>query len=238
MANQVFRPVLGLRQRVARIAWRSAIGLLLPALALAGGAATIESPSPSGPVEVGVRWSDGALRLDLPAQADAYVLVRDGKAYSVANHGGRTMVLDMASLREMGQAMGGAPGDEMAANELASLDGLEGTGEAETVAGLTGELYRVRWTDANGSSHETDAVLSDDPLALALTRAFGRATAAMSGRAQDAFGAMVDEHELGVLRLADRFEVVSVSNDEPSAATFELPAEPMSLQDLMGGGGR
>ncbi len=212
------------------------LSLALPSLAFAGGSATIQSASPSGPVQMDVQWRDGAMRLDPPTDENAYLLVRDGKAYSVGEQGGRTMVLDLASLREMGQAMGAAPGDDMAPGEVGSLDELEATGERESVAGLAGEIYNVRWTDVEGNRHEDTAVLSEHALALDLSQAFGRSTQAISPRAGDAFGEAVKEHGLGVLRFSDKFEVVAVSGDAPPAAAFELPAEPMSLEDLMRGG--
>ncbi|MEX1082300.1 MAG: hypothetical protein WD382_12200 [Halofilum sp. (in: g-proteobacteria)] len=210
---------------------------LVPALGWAGGSATIQANSPSGAVQMDIRWDGGgAMRMEMPEQPGAYMLVRDGTGYSVAQQGGRTMVIDMSSIREMGAAGGG--GQEMAPDDFGSLEELENTGERETVAGVAGEVYRVIWTGPDGNRNEDRAVLSSEPLALELTRAFAETTEALSGSDQESFGQVVDEHGLGILRFADHFEVVAVSDDDPAGSVFELPAEPMTMQDLMGGGGR
>lgn len=219
-------------------AYLAAICLAWSGLALAGGSATIESRTPEGPVRMDVSWSGDDLRMDMPGEMNAYMLVRGGKGYSVGRHGGRTMVLDMDSMRQMGQMAQGAgdSGPELAPEELSSLDSLEATGERETVAGIAGEVHRISWTDAGGTQHQDTAVLSEDPLARALTDAFGRSVGAISGRAEDPFGEAALARDLGVLRFSDKFKVVAISGDEPPGSQFELPAEPMSLQDLMRGG--
>lgn len=226
--------------RGARIlsAWLGALCIALPGFALAGGTATIESSTPDGPVRVDVSWADDNLRLDLPGQQNAYMLVRAGKGYSVASQAGRTMVLDMESMRQMGQMGGGGdPAEALGPDEVRSLDVLEATGERELVAGIAGEVYRIAWTDGAGDAQEGSAVLSGDARARALTDAFARSTQAISGRAEDPFGEAMRQRDLGMLRFGDQFQVVAISDDAPPASEFELPAEPMTLQDMMGGAG-
>lgn len=207
-----------------------ALCLLLPLHALAAGTAKLEVRSQQSTSKMDISWRDTHMRLDLPGQSGGYMVVRGDKAYSVTQQQGQTMVLDMSSLKEMGQA--GNKGGEVQTN-IGSLDEFEATGEKETVAGLEGEVYRVAWTDPDGETHQDTAVLSDNAIVRDMTDAFRRATEAMGGEGTDPFADALRERDAGVLRFADDFRVLSVSDEAPSAGDFELPAEPMSLQDMM-----
>lgn len=207
----------------------AALCLLLPAHVLAAGAATLEVRSGQSSSRMDMSWRDDNLRLDLPDGAGGYMVVRSGKAYSVTQQQGQTMVLDMSSLKEMGQSDkqgGGVDAD------IGSLEKLEATGEMETIAGIEGEVYRVVWTDADGETHENTAVLSDHALVRGMTDAFRRSAEAMGGDGE-MFNDALEKRNAGVLRFSQDFRVVDISGDAPPASDFELPAEPMSLQDLM-----
>jgi hypothetical protein len=207
--------------------------LTLPtAAAAAGGSATIESTSAEESLQFEVNWRDDMVRMDFPQQPDAYMIVRDGKGYSVSSQGGQTMVLDMSSLQKMGQG-----GDKQSAgvgsSEFQTLDLLEATGDTVTIAGIEGEIHAIEWTDQQDESHRGTVVLSANPQAQSLTAALRTAAEAMGAAEADPLSEAVLERDMGVLRFDDKFELVSISGDAPAASEFELPAEPMSLQDLM-----
>jgi osmotically-inducible protein OsmY len=205
--------------------WLAGLCLLMPAHVLAAGAATLEISADQSSSRMDMSWRDQNLRMEMPDQGSAYLLIHGDKAYSVTTEQGQTMVLDMSSMREMAQS-----GNEDV--DLGSLEQLEATGESETIAGIEGEVYRVVWTDGNGQTHEDTAVLSDNAVVRGMTDAFRRSAEAMGGNA-DPFNDALDQRNAGILRFSDDFRVVSISGDAPPASDFELPAEPMSLEDLM-----
>lgn len=212
--------------------------ILLAALAFpvtaaaAGGSATIESSTPQESLQFDVSWRSDMVRMEFPQQPGAYMIVRDGKGYSISNQGGQTMVLDMSSLQEMGQG-GDENGAGVGSSEFQSLDLLEATGDSATVAGIEGEIYAIEWTDDQGESHRGTVVLSEHPQVRALTTTLRKTAEAMGAAETDPLSEAVIGRDMGVLRFDDKFELVSISGDAPAASEFELPAEPMSVQDLM-----
>lgn len=198
-----------------------------------GGNATVQSSTDGNTVKMDIRWKGDNTRMDFPNQANTYMLVRDGKTYSVTNHGGRTMVMDMSAVGRMAQGMNQAGGDHgIGSGRARSVGAIEATGESETVAGVEGEVYTLRWTDQGGREHTDEAVLSDHPLALELTRAFSNFVKASSGD-PDPIGQKLEKKNLGILRFGSQFRVTAIDDGTPPASTFELPAEPMDMQKMM-----
>ena len=215
------------------------VGFVSPALA--GGTATIHGvgPGPSGQdVEhtMTVTWQDeNTVRLE-PEGQPAYMLVRGDSSYSVTSAGGRMMVIDMSSMMSMARAAGGGAtaggpaGQTPTVADAQSVAGVESTGREETVAGIAGEVYEIRWTDADGASHVDEAVLSDDPLLLEMSSAFKAFARALAGEeAEHPMNEALESRGLAALRFGDRYEVTAISDETPPAGHFELPAEPMDL---------
>lgn len=205
--------------------------------AFAGGTATLEASADDRQSRMEVRWSGDNMRMDFPRQQGAYMLVRGDNSYSVVNQGGRIMVMDMSSMGRMAESMGGQARAEISAHQAQSLEGIEATGESETIAGIEGEVYRIQWIDGAGNKHKESAVLSGDPLVVGFTGAFRQFAEAGNGQ-PDAIGKALAKRELGVLRFGDKLTVVSISDDIPSSGVFELPAEPMDMQEMMKGFGQ
>lgn len=209
--------------------------LLAPASALADGTALLRANAVDGAESLHVEWNDaGAVRIDMPGHA-AYSLVLDGTAYVVSQMDGEPMVLSLSDMQGMGAAMGlDAPDGGMALDpDLATaVTDIRPTGARETVAGLDGAVYEIVWTDGSGQSHTDEAVLSDDPRAVDLTRAFeafGAARTDMADARADAFAT----RGLGVLRYGDRFEVMELAAMDVPDERFVLPARPFDLRALM-----
>ncbi|MDZ7810132.1 MAG: hypothetical protein U5L11_08230 [Arhodomonas sp.] len=213
--------------------------LSLPALAAGTATMRMQEGPQGGPGNMSLLWNDqGNVRMNIDGEP-GYLVVRDGKAYAVRNEGGQTLVLDLSAMQQaMGAATGGkGPGGP----EVEGLSGdtellsLDATGEARTVAGIDGEVYRMEWLE-NGDQRDAEVVLSDDPRALELTRAFDVMAGSMGvGADQDPDGVMqgLEDRGLGLLRMEGQFEVVSVSSGAPDDGTFELPAEPTDLMQMM-----
>lgn len=206
--------------------------LLVPAAALAAGSARLRADTESGSTVMNVSWSgDGALRMDT-SDSPGHFIVRDGKAYMVMQQGGRTLVMDLASMMKMaaGQS-GGLP----SGNSFGRVESITATGASETVAGIEGRVYEVTWTDGDGKRRSGEVVLTDDPLVAEMTQAYLAAVQAMSGADTTAYRQSLPEGERGLLRSGDDFRIESISGDAPAADAFELPAEPMDLQKMMQG---
>ena len=222
--------------------------LLLPCAALAGGKATIvtttqpiQQPGRSStragtPSTMAITWRDAeTMRMD-PGDSADYMLVRDGKAYSVSQDGGETMVMDLAGMSAMVQAMASQGGEKK--NPFGSIDSVEATGATQTVAGVTGRVYHMKWTDPDGSRKSGDAVLTDDPLAVEMTRTYFSSMGRMfAADAANAFLNALPDNDRGLLRMGNQFHVESISRADPPDATFELPAKPVTLKELMSGMG-
>lgn len=211
--------------------------IALPALAIAGGKATFEI-SGQADATTTLTWQDAeTLRMQSGAQP-GYILLRDGKAYSVTNVGGTPRVMALQGMMKMMQGMGKQAGHTPAAPDFGHIDSVETTGDSETVAGIDGHVYQMHWTDADGSKKSGKAVLTGDPLAVEMTHAYLGSVAAMSdSESQTNFQKSLPSGQQGLLRLGDTFRVQSIERADPPASTFELPAKPMDLQQMMGGMG-
>lgn len=191
-------------------------------LALAAGSATIANDDGS---TVQIEYDGDRVRLELP-EGDGYMVVRDGRMYSVSGD----TVFDVSSVFEMFA-------DQISldpADEVEVLHELRPTGRTETIAGVRGEVYIVDYTDENGQRAEEEVVLSSDRRAVELREAFetmARAVASATDQAPqkeltEAFG------DRGVLRFGDSMKVSSLSDRRPAAARFDLPSEPQDMEGI------
>lgn len=220
---------------------------LLPCTAFAGGKATMittsqpmQQPGRSAPSGASTQsttlltWRDAdTLRMDMGNDGE-YMIVRDGKAYSVSQDDGETMVMDMEGMSAMVQAMASKGGKKK--NPFGSIDSVKATGATDTVADVKGRVYQMTWTDPNGSKKSGEAVLTDDPLVVEMTRTYFSSMGNMVGA--DVTGAFLDalpDAGQGLLRMGDQMRVKSISRVDPPASTFKLPAKPVSLKEMMQG---
>ncbi len=234
------------RPRVRRVLM---VVLLLPCAAFAGGKASLvmdHVPVPAAGQPMGreanaatVTWDDDdAVRMDMKGQ-DSYLLMRDGNVYSVSQSRGGAQVMELSVIMKMMQSMGRTGTKAGNKNPFGSVDSVSATGATETVAGIEGRVYHMTWTDGDGSRQSGDAVLTDDALVVAMTRAYIGMLAGMAGEdTTRAFQNALPGKDRGLLRIGDQFRVGSIRRAEPSASTFTLPAKPMDMKSLMGGMGR
>ncbi|MGD8379485.1 MAG: hypothetical protein PVJ40_10085 [Gammaproteobacteria bacterium] len=209
------------------------VALWLPVAAFAAGSATIKASSG----ELKINWrNDQTLRMQKAGDKN-YMVVRDGKAYSVVMTGGTPRVMDLSGMMGMAHAMAGKRGHSRGPASYLKPGSFKDTGRTESVAGIEGEVYRMSWTDHKGRHREADAVLSDDPRAVDMTRAYLGSIRSMF---QDAkigdFQKAMPGSAKGLLRVGKQFRVESLSGDMPPESLFELPARPMTLQQMMRGG--
>jgi len=227
---------------LTRLGPLAAIVLLsLPGVALAGGKATISMGQPEGSTPTGestettiITWHDtDTMRMDIGDTTD-YMLVRDGKMYMVSQSDGEMEVMDLSGMSAMVQGM--ASQELKDENPFGSIESVKATGATATVAGVKGRVYRMSWTNPDGSRKTGDAVLTDDPLVVEMTQAYLGSMSAMGGPELTAsFENSLPDDDRGLLRMDEQFQIDSISRIDPPATTFELPAEPMDMRSLMEG---
>lgn len=195
----------------------------------AGGQATIRSGGAQAQ-DVTIAWDGDKVRLDVPGQP-AYMLVLDGKSYSVTSAGGQLMVMDLSSLP---QHAAPGQGQDQTPGTVARITRLENTGEEETVAGIEGDVYEMAWTDGQGNAQEGEAVLTDDALVREMQEAFWAFSQAMTNQDEE-IGTRLREEGLATLRVDQDFVLKAISAETRPAEDFVLPAEPMDMQQMMRG---
>lgn len=181
------------------------------------------------------------LRINMDQQ-DAYMVVRDGRTYVVNNADGELMVIDLSQTMAMFGSMAKAATPETVDVRVESL---EATGRRETVAGIDGEIYRLRYLDEDGRSQETEMVLSKDSRALGFRDAvFLMARSIADSVDMDLEGADKLQNQLalrdmGVLRYGQEMRITDIQATRVEDSRFVLPAEPTDLSglgSLFGGG--
>ena len=200
--------------------------LLAPAV-WAGGTAVVKAGQDTSTLA----WqTSGPVRMSQHNDRD-YLLVRDGKAYSVSYEGQKPLVMEIGGLLQGLGAMAQAQSRQYLPDQVEQVEDLHKT---ETVAGIQGHVYRMTVTDTKGATHTSDAVLTDDARVVDMTQTYTRTLQVMMGAdvAQKLTAALPSERR-GILRLGNDFVVESISDQEPPASEFELPAEPTSLQNLL-----
>lgn len=205
------------------------LAALLPAAVLAGGVATIQS----GGENMKIAWQDdGAVRMDT-SDPGQYMIMRDGKMYSVSMQNGQPMVMDMSGMFKMFSAM--AKSQKQPQGTLVGhIDKVEATGASETIAGIEGRVYHITTTSPDGKTETVEAVLTDNPLVVAMTKAYMDAMLGMlAPETADSLMAALPDDDRGMLRSGTDFKLASISGDAPDPSQFELPAEPKSLAKMM-----
>lgn len=224
--------------------WPLAAALLLPNLAFAGGKATITTATPpihiegqdneAGADRLTLTWRDAnTLRMEF-GDPNHYMVMRDGKTYSVTLDGDGAQVMDMAGMSAMIQAMNPNKEDD---NPFGDSESMKATSEHKTVAGIKGRVYQMQWNDPEESKPKSsEVVLTNDPLVIEMTHAYFNSMSAMIGAKYiDIFKDNLPAKASGLLQVGDDFTVESITKADPAAALFELPAKPMGLQSLLGG---
>ncbi|WP_043529734.1 hypothetical protein [Litchfieldella xinjiangensis] len=209
-----------------------AAGMLLTAAlpAFADGKALIHTGDAQESLPMVVHWNDEHVRMDFPTQEHGYLLLRGDDGFMIARQGEQLMIIEMDRLKNMTDAMGDEA-ESMSESQAESVQSLEATGETETIAGIEGDLYRVAWTDLTGNTHDNEIVLSDDPLAKDMLRAFQRYVITVMDEG-DPIGDAVIQRDLGMLRFDDKFYVEELSGESPSPDLFELPDDAMTMEQL------
>lgn len=200
--------------------------LLAPA-AWASGTAVVKAGQDTSTLA----WkTQGPVRMDQQGER-GYLLVRDGRAYSVSYQGQAPLVMEIGGLLQGLGAIAQSHSNQYLPDKVDQVEDLHKT---ETVAGIQGHVYRMTVTDTQGKSHTSDAVLTDDATVVDMTQTYLQTLQVMLGAdVAQKLTAALPAGRRGILRLGNDFVVESISDQEPPASQFELPAEPTSLQNLL-----
>lgn len=206
------------------------------ALGLAGQAlADVTSVKTSDGQTMTYEYEGDNLRIDI-GQQDSYMLLVDGTVYSVTRSEGEYMVVDVSQAMSMfGSAIrSAAPG---AADSR--VESFQATGRKETVAGIDGEVYLVKYIDHEGKAQQGEMVLSEDPRTIGFRDAifkFARSISKSLGEEIDPQELQYQllEKDMGVLRYGKDMTVTSIEPGAIDDARFVLPAEPMDLSGIGG----
>lgn len=214
---------------------------LTPALAFAGGTATLTAHDNQGrQVNATVEYAGASrMRLASPSQPNAYVIVRDGKIFHVANVQGRTVVMEARDFMRMaGNLM---PSPTAAIEEISAITSLISTGRKETVAGIAGTVYQLAYEDGKRQRRTEELVLAPDARAREFTQAtvaLGRSLAAASGtimpQGADDLVKRINGDGLGLLRFGTRITLNTINDRTPAEARFALPQGSFQVPDLGG----
>jgi len=216
--------------------------LLLTLLAAAGltlagsaGAGTADVSNADGDT-IRFEYAGDRLRVDMSGQKDAYMVLRDGRVYSVSSANGAPMVIDLSQAWSMFGGMVGSATPDMVAREVVSL---QPTGRQEQHADAAGEVYELRFRTEDGQEKQAELVLTDDARAKRFRDAmhhFATTIASTVGqdyqRASDDMQNRLTALDKGVLRYGSDMTVSALSDDAVDATRFELPAAPMDLSNL------
>lgn len=207
-------------------------GMLLVATmpVFAEGKATIDTGNGQETMQMVLHWTEDNMRMDFPAQQHGYLLLRDGKGYMVAQQGDRTVITETPLLKTMSDDNYDDT-NPSSASQAKSVENLEATGDTETIAGIEGEVYRIEWLDRSGETHENELVLSDDPLARGMLRAFQGYLITVTGEI-DPIGDALLERDLGMLRFNDRFNVVELADASADAVSYDLPENGVTMNEM------
>lgn len=210
----------------------AAWGGIVPACVLAAGVATVQA----GDRTLTVSFDGPDARVDISGVAQGYLLMRDGKLYSVMRAGGRPLVMDGDAVVRL---LGGAAiqaGPDM----IRSLTRIEPTGARETVAGRAGAVYAVSYRDEQGRNRSGQGVLGKQPEVRELTRVLGRMAVLLqtaAGQSPDGARQALDaleEKGLGLLAYEQQFRVERLAATPPVAGSLDLPAQPTQLPPELG----
>lgn len=207
-----------------------ASALFLGQLAQAAGEAELlTSDQLSGAQErIQVLWDDEHLKMEFPGSEDGYMIARADGVYTVVNSPAGQIVMDLGAMSQMH----GGEQHEFTEDYAQSVERFEDTGQTRSIAGIEGAIYEVSWTDYDGDSRHTKAVLTDNDLVFSLTQAM-QYLSVLDEQREDALAERVLGQGLGVLAFGDDYELASIRSANHASGTFELPRAPMDIQEIM-----
>lgn len=227
----------------AAVAITSLIMVSTASSVFAGGSAVIETGEDGNSSEMTIEYdNDQRLRMNFTSDGESYMVMRDDHMYVVMDQAGeKPLVMDIGSTMKM---LGSTVQESMKSaqaspSNMETFVSLEDTGDNETIAGIEGDVYELKFKDQDGTLQTESLVLSDDDRARDLANALHNMGTQMSKAfggdvklVDEAFYEEVGKGSRGFLRMGENFRISSFDTKTPTKKRFELPAEPTVIPDL------
>ena len=215
--------------------------------ALSSGIAIFEGMDNGKPYSLSLEYLNkdiSRIDMDDDSDVDSYLLFNEKLVQVITSYQGNTLVMDLASVSQMAQGLGvmsvlGIDSENLSVRVVS----LDPTGKKEKVAGIEGDVYKLTWT-RNNVKQEDELVLSKDARVWQYTRVWVNALDAISHSSPsiniqgDELLNRVSNDKVGILRLGNRFRLVSVQSRSVSPDRFVAPDTSFTipgLGDLIGG---
>jgi hypothetical protein len=220
--------------------------MALPVQAAGTASYALTAPGPDGGKgRLTVEWTDTRhARITVEAEGmppgmSTYNLVLGDQLYGVTTHEGKTTVMELGALLRMAGGMMPALSGPADATDVAEVQALESTGRRETVAGLAGQVYTLRYRDEAGASQTREIVLGHEGALRELSEVMQHYASLMSRATgkpakPDALNAAIAQRHTGMLRMGTEVQLARFSRQAPAPQRLALPAEPMKMPDLSG----
>jgi hypothetical protein len=184
-------------------------------------------------------------RIDMDDSSDveSYLLFKNRQGQVVTRYQGNTLVMDLANMNRMAQSLGimnvlGIDSETLMINVVS----MKATGKKEKVSGIEGEVYKLTWIRDN-IQYQDELVVTSDSKAWEYTEAWidvveniSRSSPSININGGELL-TRVSNDKLGILRIGNRFRLVSVHNKTVSPERFIAPDtsfEIPGLGDLLG----
>ncbi len=189
----------------------------------------------SNPLKLSYR-DDSHIRME--SSPDGYLLITDGKTYSLNRQDDRWNAIDMDQMS--GMLANFRPGNkDLPQDDTQSQTfQLKDTGKTEVVAGYQGRIYLVEEEQSDGSLREVEIVMSTHADIRKLNQGWMALSANMSkivgediaNDLNQAYSEMHKEKYGGLLRYSDNFKLVKLEKKSLSEDYFKLPQGVNMLQ--------
>lgn len=180
------------------------------------------------------------IEMDVKGDVESYLLFKEKQAQVITEFQGNTLVMGLADMSTMAQNLGvmsvlGIDSDTLQIDIIS----LQATSKKEKVAGIEGEVYKLTWV-RNNVRQQDELVLSSNNQAWEYTEAWTSAVDTINNSSPsiningDVLLSRISNEKLGILRLGNRFRLVSVLNKSVSPARFNTPDTSFTIPDLGG----
>lgn len=166
-----------------------------------------------------------------------YMVMRDAKLYTVMQEAGQTMVFDLLAMAAM--TGGNMEEPSVWGDEVREILDISNTGNQETVAGIVGEVFTMRYLDSRGITQNSTLVLTKNETVFAMTQTMLAMTKLLiqaSNTNVDKSFTDMEQHIFGkgygVLKQGDDFQLTHITEEAPAASRFDLPAKPMQIPGM------
>lgn len=216
------------RSRILKGLAAGLAGVLFSVSALAG---TVVIRSEGSDTLQKAYFQGNKLRMDTGSGEDApasYLLALDGEVYVVTDMDGEPFVVRATSIIESLGSWASTQGGEL-------LE-VKDKGRSETIAGIKGDVYQIRFKDFDGKVQDEEVVFTDASIVRKWNQTLQTAMNLDKASHGSWYSALEEElgDNIGMLRFGNEWRLESIDDKPVADSLFVLPAEPSGLGDMFG----